>query len=799
MEVEGKVLHEIRVDDSRLEADLKSVQKKVEQSAKKTADKSESIEAKSAEAKKDVKKDVTDYYEHQNEQQVKSDDSAGQKSVETAKKHGSTIKGVFADTAKAIGSAMLKTGTAVKDVSMRAVNSAVSMDKAMNQFILSTGKGKEETERYQNVLEDIYKNNYGESFDDIGYAMAEVTKSLGDMSDAELKNVTESAFALKDVFGCDIAESAKAAQAMVENFGISGDKAMGLIAAGAKNGLNDSGKLMDGISEYSAQFAKVGLDADDMFKIFEKGAETGAWNLDKIGDAVNEMAIRVVDGSDATKEGFEGIGLNADELAAKFAAGGDSAKEAFMQTVDALASMEDPLAQNAAGVALFGSAWEDLGPEVVAQLADIEGAAYGTGEELNAIKDITSDDLGSTFEGLKRSVELLLQPLGEELIPILSDTMDAFLPIIEEALPPLVEEIGQFIEQLQPAIEQFLPLLVDLFMELLSPLMDLTSELFPILVDLFMELLPPLMDLAEKLLPILVDLFEELIPPIVKIIDAVLPILLELVDALLPIFQILIDLLEPVIDLFMELLEPILELISDALVPLVDALMPIVELITDLLIPILEVLMSVFSEIFSGIVKTISDKIETITDVINSVVEFIKNVFTGNWEEAWENVAEIFSSIIEGIGSFFKTPINWVIDGINGFIKGINKIKIPDWVPLVGGKGFNIPTIPRLRVGMDYVPNDDFPALLHKGEAVLTAQENALYRSVGGFEGMMRALSRSTGTGEMYVTVNSPGEPQLQIDYVRLGNQVAHAIEQAGLAIKVDKKELGRIVREVQN
>lgn len=792
MAEEDKELYEIRVDDSKLEEDLKSAQKKVEQSAKKTADKSESIEEQSAKAKKEVKKDVTDYHQQQNEQQVKSDNSAGQKMVDSEKKRGSTIKGVFADTAKAIGSAMLKTGTAVKDVSMQAVNSAVSMDKAMNQFLLSTGKGKEETERYQNVLEDIYKNNYGESFDDIGYAMAEVTKSLGDISDAELKNVTESAFVLKDVFGCDIAESTKAAQAMVENFGISGDKAMGLIAAGARNGLNDSGELMEGISAYSEQFAKVGLDADDMFNIFEKGAETGAWNFDKIGQAVEAMAVRVVDGSDITKEGFEGIGLDADELAAKFAAGGDSAKEAFMQTVDALASMEDPLAQNAAGVALFGSAWEDLGPEVVTQLADIEDAAYGTGEELNAIKDIASDDLGSTFEGLKRSVELLLQPLGEQLIPILSDTMEAFLPIIEEALPPLVEEIGQFIEQLQPAIEQYLPLLVDLFMELLEPLMDLTGELFPILVDLFMELLEPLMDLAEKLLPILVDLFEELIPPIVKIIDAVLPILLELVDALLPIFQILID-------LFMELLEPILELISDALIPLVDALMPIVKLITDLLIPILEVLMSVFSEIFSGIVQVISDKISRITDIINNVVEFIKNVFTGNWKGAWENVVKIFSSIIEGIASFFKTPINWAIDGINGFIKGINKIKIPDWVPVVGGKGFNIPTIPKLRVGMDYVPNDDFPALLHKGEAVLTAQENALYRSVGGFEGIMQALSRSAGTGEVYVTVNSSGVSQLQIDYVRLGNQVAHAIEQAGLAIKVDKKELGRVVREVQN
>ena len=47
----------------------------------------------------------------------------------------------------------------------------------------------------------------------------------------------------------------------------------------------------------------------------------------------------------------------------------------------------------------------------------------------------------------------------------------------------------------------------------------------------------------------------------------------------------------------------------------------------------------------------------------------------------------------------FKVPINWIIDGINSFLQGINKLKIPDWVPGVGGKGFSIPLIPKLEKG----------------------------------------------------------------------------------------------------
>ena len=55
-----------------------------------------------------------------------------------------------------------------------------------------------------------------------------------------------------------------------------------------------------------------------------------------------------------------------------------------------------------------------------------------------------------------------------------------------------------------------------------------------------------------------------------------------------------------------------------------------------------------------------------------------------------------FNSSLVGI---FKYPINLIIDGINSFISGLNNIKIPDWVPAVGGKGINIPKIPRLAQG----------------------------------------------------------------------------------------------------
>ena len=171
------------------------------------------------------------------------------------------------DAAKALTLSPVKAGEMVFELGKAAVNSALSMEDAMNSFAASTGKSKEETGRYQAVLENIYKNNYGADFQDIADAMSNVTKRMGDMDDLTLQEVTESAFLLRDTFAYDIADSTDAAKALMDNFGTSGESAMSLIAAGAQHGLDNNGKLLDSIAKYSGEFSKVGLNADEMFHI----------------------------------------------------------------------------------------------------------------------------------------------------------------------------------------------------------------------------------------------------------------------------------------------------------------------------------------------------------------------------------------------------------------------------------------------------------------------------------------------------------------------------------------------------
>ena len=661
---------------------------------------------------------------------VRADDSKLDSDLTGAEKTTSSklgkIGGVAAKAGKVAGAAFAAIGSAALAVGTKAVTGAVSFDQTMNQFAASTGIAESELSDYENTLKDIYTNNYGDSFEDVADAMAAVTQQMGDLDQASLQNITESAFTVRDTFGYDINESVRAANTMMTQFGIEGDKAMGLIATGAQNGLDFSGELLDSISEYSVQFAKVGLDADDMFKIMEKGAETGAFNLDKVGDAIKEMSIRVVDGSATTQEGFSAIGLNADEMAAKFAAGGDSAKEAFDQTIQALADMEDPLAQNQAGVALFGTMWEDLGPEVVTQLANIEDGAYATSDSMEELKDIKYDDLGSMMESLGRSVETLLLPLGEALIPLIQQIIEEILPVIEENLPLLTDFISQLVSSLMPLVESLLPPIMDLFNLLLPILIQFIEQILPPIIELLTTLLPPSMKLVETLLPPLIDLFAALITPLAEILSAILPPLIDVINMLL----------EPIMALIDQLLPPLTELFK-GLMPIFDALSPVIEFLGQL-----------FSKVLGGAIEAIMPIIEGVMDVFGGLIDFITGVFSGNWEQAWNGIVDMFKGIFNLIPTIVEGIINRDIAIINGIIWGINQ--------LTGAIGIlaipEIPdvTLPRFHTGgiVDFAMGEG-PALLKDGEMVLTQKQQAeLFALANG--------NYSDAANSSVIVVNSP-------------------------------------------
>ena len=547
------------------------------------------------------------------------------KSIEALEKKFEGVNVKALAVGASVGAIAVGTGAAVVKATKYLANLGDSYNSAVNDIAASTGLVGQELEGMSDVLKDVYGSNFGESMEDAAAGITEIYKSTKLTGD-ELAETTKGAYALADTFGYDIAESARAAKAMMTNFGVSGEEAMGLIAAGAQNGLDYSGELIDSINEYSVQFAKLGFSADDMFNIFQQGADSGAWNLDKVGDAIKEFSIRSIDGSKTTTEAFTALGYNADEMMATFAAGGDGASAAFQDVLSSLMDMDDQVQRDALGVSLFGTQWEDLGTEAMSALADISNEAYNTEDALGKIKAVQFNNLTDAFEAVKRQAEVSLLPLAStianaftKIAPVIGKLFEKLGPIIEQATDLAMPFITEFLDGILSALDGVIPMVLDLASAILPMLSEFISKLLPPLLDLVNQLLPPLMELVTALLPPISEILLAILPMLTTILASVLPVLISLLNTLLPILTPILDVALMLLnDVIMPLLEPILMLV-ESLLPLIEPLLTIIFASLQPVFDLLQVLAPVLGDIIGFIAKVVG----WVADGLNWVVKLI--------------------------------------------------------------------------------------------------------------------------------------------------------------------------------
>lgn len=362
------------------------------------------------------------------------------------------------DAAEEAGKEAEKSGegwTIVKDVIASLAKDAISWavdkfkelltagDKALSTLGARTGATSGEMEKYRDVMNDIYRSNYGESFEDVSDAMGQVVQMFGDMDNASLENVTKKAIALRDTFDMDYKESLRAVNSLMDQFGISADEAFNLIVQGAQQGLNQNDDLLDTINEYSVQFKTAGYSADDMFNMLKNGADSGTWSVDKLGDAVKEFNIRAKDGtiSEALVTYQKQLKLTDKDVAylnTLMAQGGERGQKAYNIILERLGAVRNDTTQYQAGVALFGTMWEDLGATTVNSLMQTQGGITSTKAAMDEMANTRYDNLSDSFSALGRIVQTdLIQPLVSTLAPIakeivqwLIDNMPTIGPII---------------------------------------------------------------------------------------------------------------------------------------------------------------------------------------------------------------------------------------------------------------------------------------------------------------------------------------------------------------------------------
>ena len=607
--------------------------------------------------------------------------------------------GELAKTAEKIGKAAKVaagvTTAAIGAVGVASVKAYTEHQQAANSMAAATGAAGEQLEYLQDAMDTVYTDNYGESLQDVADAVSLVDRNMKNISPDEIVEATEAALALQDTFEYGVEESTRAAAAIQKNFGGSAKEAFSLIAAGAQNGLVYSGELIDTINEYSSQFSKLGFTADGMFQLLQSGADSTAWNLDKVGDAIKEFSIRSIDGSDTTVAAFQALGYNASDMMETFAGGGEAANKAFYDVLNTLMDVDDQVQRDAIGVSLFGTMWEDLGAEAMQAMADASTAAYDTQGALDQINSVRYNDLESAMRGVKRQAEEILWTIGEQLEPYILDGLNFLSETVIPNVQAAVEKLGGYVESnvipAAKAAAQWIGENKDMLLTLAGAIATAVGAYMAL------KTAGQAAGAIKGIGTVLGTAIKQggLLKTVVGLLGGQFTVVIAIIAAVAGAFVILWNRSEKFRNSVMGIWQRVQ--------PLIQAFGNLVSLIATSLAPVLANLGTVVLGGLEAAFVAIAPYIENVITILTNLIEFITNVFSGNWSAAWQNVVNIFGSVFGMIVNLAKVPINAVISAINWVISKINSISvtIPDWVPGVGGTtlGFNIPTIPALAAG----------------------------------------------------------------------------------------------------
>lgn len=308
-----------------------------------------------------------------------------------------------------------------------------------------TGTAAEETAE---VIKNVYSAGVGESMDSVSDAVITVKKNIQDLDSTELTNLTEQAITLEDLYGIDMNETMRGVNSLMEQFGLSAQETMDYIVAGTENGLDKTDELGDNLSEYAGKFAQAGYSASEYFQLLNNGLDGGAYNLDKVNDAINEVTTRLADG---TIE--EAIGSYSTETQGLFKAwqdGGATQKQVIDSIVKDIAGCQSQQESLNMAATAFGTMAEDGNLKFIESLTSVGSAYDNVSGSAQNLYNQTSTPM-QEMESNTRKLQQALAPLGEVLINLAN-----------QILPPLVsgiQTLSGFFSSLPGPVQNFIVIL----------------------------------------------------------------------------------------------------------------------------------------------------------------------------------------------------------------------------------------------------------------------------------------------------------------------------------------------------
>lgn len=360
-----------------------------------------------------------------------------------------------------------------------------------------------------------------------------------------------------------------------------------------------------------------------------------------------------------------------------------------------------------AGLKTLGSIIDGVGKAIGGFASGIASGFSGVGKTAGEFASGFGKILKDVFPAFKPMVEsfkTLFKTLGDSFNKIVQSIVKAFAPLMP-AFAKLFGAIGKIFEQIFKVGSIIVTLVIGVIGAVAGAVGNVLMPIISVVVSVVSTIIGVVSGIVANIIGVVAQIIAVVVGIVAIIINIVANLISVIVGIVTGIISVIIGIVTTIINIVMGIITVIVNIISTIIgvvAGIISAIIGVVGAVIGVVVGIVTTIVNVVSGIIGGIIGVVSAVVNTIVAVFQGIIGAITGIFNtiaNAIGSIFRGIAKTIGNIINGIVNIVKAPINFIIDGINGFIGGINKIKIPDWVPGVGGKGINLPKIPKLAVG----------------------------------------------------------------------------------------------------
>ena len=576
-------------------------------------------------------------------------------------------------------------GDKIQDVGDKAVSAYAETETAVSKVNAYFGETGEAAEASAEIVKNVYGSGVGQSMDAVAEAVIMVKKNLGDLGDTDLTNLTKQALTLEELYGIDMNETLRGVNSLMKQYGLTAQEAMDYIVRGTQNGLDKTNELGDNLSEYAGKFEQAGYSASEYFQLLQNGLEGGAYNLDKVNDAINEVTTRLADGT---------IGDSIDLYSQK-------TQSLFLAWQNGEATQKQVIDSIVADIGNCTSQQEAL---------NMAAQAFGTMAEDGNLKFITSlTSVGETYDSVAGSAQNLFSQTQTPM-----QEMEANTRKLQQALVPLGEKIVELANVVLPPLVAIITAVSEVFGMLPEPVQNFVVILGALLVA-FTALTPVIAALAVSFGALNISLL-----PVIGIIAGVAAAIAGIIAIVKnwgaitewfgnlwqSVFQKLMELWNGLVVFFTETIPAAFQTfigffsaIPDwwsGLWSQVSAFFtntwnairqnPIVQLVVTTITSLWENAKNTLQGIWSGICDIASGAFELLKNVILAPVLLLIDLVTGNFSQLasdaaniWNNIRNAASQIWSGIRQVVTSAASGLKQGVETVLSALSQFASQIW------------------------------------------------------------------------------------------------------------------------